>query len=159
MTAKEYLENYRRAQARADKLREKYDSLAEAYGDVGGQAFTEYHRAGISKPTERKVERAAAALEKWRAAQIHALEIRQDIYALLESLPVHEADIMVRRYVWLEIWEQIEQETGYTHSNVFKLHRQALRHTQENIDAGYIDEIRDDLDTYIKRRTWPAFTE
>lgn len=159
MTAREYLEQYREAQAWADKLREKYDSLAATYGDVGGTDYTSVRHVGISKPTERKVERAAAALEKWRAAQIHALEIRQDTYALLEALPCHEADIMVRRYVWLEIWEQIEQETGYTHSNVFKLHRQALRHTQENIDAGYIDEIRDDLDTYIKRRTWPAFTE
>ena len=156
MTAREYLEQYREAQARADRLREKYDSLVEAYGDVGGMDYTSERRAGISKPTERKVERAVSALEKWRRAQIHALEIRQNTYALLEALPCHEADIMVRRYVWLHTWEQIEQETDYTHSAVFRIHKQALPLVQDLIDNGVIELIKTDPGAYMDKyvNTW-----
>lgn len=156
MTAREYLEQYREAQAWADRLREKYDSLVAAYGDVGGMDYTSERRAGISKPTERKVERAVSALEKWRRAQLAALEIRQDVYALLEALPCNEADILIRRYVWLEKWEQIEQATGYTHAAAFRIHRQALPLVQDLIDNGVIEEIQNDLDAYIKKyvNTW-----
>ena len=156
MTAREYLEQYREAQAWADRLREKYDSLVAAYGDVGGMDYTSERRAGISKPTERKVERAVSALEKWRQAQLDALEIRQDTYALLEALPCHEADIMVRRYVWLHTWEQIEQETDYTHSAVFRIHKQALPLVQDLIDNGVIELIKTDLGAYMDKyvNTW-----
>ena len=154
MTARDYLEQYRQAQHKADRLKAKHNELVDSYGDVHGPAYTETHRAGTSRrsDTERTVERAAAMLEKWRRAQLDALEIRQDTYALLEALPCHECDIMVRRYVWLETWEQIEQETDYTHSAVFRIHRQALQLVQEYIDSGYLDEIHSDLGDYIKRR-------
>ena len=152
MTARDYLEKYKEAQHRADLLREKYDAIIGTFDAAGSTDYIGVRRAGINKPTERKVERAAAALEKWRRAQLDALEIRQDTYALLEALPCHECDVMVRRYVWLETWPQIEQGTGYTHSAVFRIHRRALQLVQEYIDSGYLDEIRSDLDSYIKRR-------
>lgn len=156
MTARDYLEQYQQAQRRADSLKEKYTDLVDAYGDINGPAYTESRRTGINKPTERKVERAQAVLEKWRRAQLDALEIRQDIYALLEALPCNEADILIRRYVWLEKWEQIEQATGYTHAAVFRIHRQALPLVQDLIDNGVIEEIQNDLDAYIKKyvNTW-----
>ena len=156
MTARDYLEQYQQAQRRADSLKAKYTDLVDAYGDISGPAYTECRRAGISKPTERKVERAQAVLEKWRRAQLDALEIRQNTFALLEALPPNEGDIMTRRYVWLQKWEQIEQETGYTHSNVFRIHRRALPLVQDLIDSGAIEEIQNDLDAYIKKyvNTW-----
>jgi hypothetical protein len=156
MTAKDYLERYRQAQDKADRLKAKYTELVDAYGDISGPTYTECRPAGISKPTERKVERAQAVLEKWRRAQLDALEIRQTIYWLLEALPTNESEIMTRRYAWLQIWEQIEQETGYTHSNVFRIHRRALPLVQDLIDSGAIEEIQNDLDAYIKKyvNTW-----
>ena len=156
MTARDYLAQYQQAQRRADSLKAKYTDLVNAYGDISGPAYTESRRTGINKPTERKVERAQAVLEKWRRAQLDALEIRQDIYALLEALPCHEAEILIRRYVWLEKWEQIEQHTGYTHAAVFRIHRQALPLVQDLIDNGVIEEIQNDLDAYIKKyvNTW-----
>lgn len=151
MTAREYLEQYREAQAWADRLREKYDSLVAAYGDVGGMDYTSERPAGISKPTERKVERAQAVLEKWRRAQLAALEIRQNVYALATALPCPESDILIERYVNLRTWEQIEAATEYSHCAVHKIHRQALQLLQDVIDNGALDLLRTDPDAYFSK--------
>lgn len=151
MTAREYLEQYRQAQSKADALRTKYNELVASYGDVGGQVFTESRRAGISKPTERKVEKAQRVFEAWRAAQIHALEIRQNVYALIAALPSKESQIMIERYLERKTWAQIEA-AGYTHGGVQRAHQHALQELQNLIDDGAIGEIEADLDAYIKRR-------
>ena len=152
MDAREYLEKHGQAQRKADKLKEKYEELRAAYDAIGGTDYTSVRHAGINKPTERKIEKAQAALEKWRRAQLDALEIRQNVYALIMALSCHEADILIERYINLQTWDQIEQATQYSRTAVFKIHRQALQHIQDNIDSGYLDEINANLDAYIKKR-------
>lgn len=160
MEAREYLERYRQAQNKADMLREKMEEARASYDIVGGPAFTEFRRAGISKPTERKVERAQRALEAWRAAQIHALEIRQNVFALIMALPCHDADVLIERYINLKTWEQVEAATSYSHCAVHKMHRRALQLVQDLIDGGALELLDADIDAYFSKyiNTWHYWT-
>ena len=151
MTAREYLERYRLAQNKADILLEKLEEARAGYDTVGGAAFTDHRHIGINKPTERKVEKVQAAADAWRRAQLDALEIRQNVFALIMALPCHESDVLIERYINLNTWERTEAAIGYSHCAAHKLHRRALQHTQELIDAGAVRLIETDLDAYMDK--------
>lgn len=148
MTAREYLEQYRQAQRKADSLREEYEETREKIGNVHAPAFSEYHHAGISKPTETLAEEVMAAGEIWKAAQLDALEIRQSVFWLIMALSGSENDVLYERYVNLRTWEAIKAATGYSHRAAYKIHRQALSAVQELLDEGAADLIKADFDAF-----------
>lgn len=134
MTAREFLESYLQAQHDADLLREKYDALRESYDGTGGSQFTESHSTGISKPTERKVEKAQRALEAWREAELDALEIRQNIFDVIIDLPMKLSDVLYYRYLQGYIWTEVCDIMGLSNTQAHKKHNDALRAVQEILD-------------------------
>jgi DNA-directed RNA polymerase specialized sigma subunit len=134
MDAREYLEQYEIAQGRADELRARYEELVAQYDCIGSSLGTEgVRRSEVSKPTERKVEKAQKAYEKWQLAALHAVDVRQQIYGTIMKLPIDEAEILALRFIELNTWEAIEAETGFCHSSVFRLCRHGLKLIQEEL--------------------------
>lgn len=151
MLAREFLEQYRAAQEKADALRARYDELIEQYEAVSNSFASDIHITGISKPTERKVEKAQAVYSKWQAAAINAIKVRQDVYALIAALPGKESALMYSRYIQLDKWEQIEAQADCCHSMALRIHQRSLQHLQELIDNGALDEIAADYGAFISK--------
>lgn len=134
MDAKCYLEKYRKAQYKADRLREKYEELAEQYDSVGCPLLSDGRGSGISKPTERKVEKTVAALERWQIAQLDALEIRQGIFEKVITIPGKECDILIERYINFQTWEKICEIVDCSKSAAHRMHHAGLQVIQGIID-------------------------
>ena len=127
MNAREFLDQYRTAYNKAAMLKEKLDQLKEEYTSVGGGIVPVKNGSGISKPTERKVERVQKAFDKWASAQLDAVEIRQEIFDVINKLDDSKlADVMWYRYLGLLTWEDVCDAVGYSWNSVHKMHRKGL---------------------------------
>ena len=125
MNAREFLDQYRTAYNKAARLKEKLEQLKEEYTSVGGGIIPVKNGSGINKPTERKVERVQKAFDKWASAQLDAVEIRQNIFDVINGIEDCKiADVMWFRYLGLLTWEEVCDAVGYSWCQVHKMHRQ-----------------------------------
>ena len=58
------------------------------------------------------------------------------IFDLISQIPGVEGEVLKRRYVDGEIWEDICEDVSYSWQGVFKIHRRALRKVQDLLDQG-----------------------
>ena len=127
MTAREFLDQYRTAYEKADRLKNRLDELREASERVGGSVILAKYENRISKPTERKAERVQEAFERWAAAQLDSVEIRQKIFEAISSLDdCKVADVLWYRYLGLFTWEEVCDAVGLSWCSVHKRHREGL---------------------------------
>ena len=127
MNAREFLDQYRTAYNKAARLKEKLNQLKEEYTSVGGGIILAKNGSNINKPTERKVERVQKAFDKWAAAQLDAVEIRQNIFDVINGIEDCKiADVMWFRYLGLLTWEEVCDAVGYSWCQVHKMHRKGL---------------------------------
>lgn len=135
MTAKEYLDRYRIAQGKADRLLARYKELREKYDAIGSSLSSDGHGSDINKPTERKVEKAATVYELWQDAELDAIEIRQALFSAINCInDFRLSDVLYQRYINLKTWAEIEAESEYSHTQVHQHHRDGLRLIQDHID-------------------------
>lgn len=129
MTAKEYLKQYEYAQKRADRLREEYETellkvdAVRSLSDNDGMP----HGSNISKPTENKAIRLADKALKWKAAELDAIEIRQEVFDVIYDIPGDEGELLYNRYIKLMFWKDIAEVMKYTERGIYKIHGRALR--------------------------------
>ena len=135
MTAKEYLDRYRIAQGKADRLLARYKELREKYDAIGSSLSSDGHGSDINKPTERKVEKAATVYELWQDAELDALEIRQALFSAIDCInDFRLSDVLYQRYINLKTWAQIGTESGYSRTQLHRHHNDALKLIQDHID-------------------------
>jgi len=135
MTAREFLDQYRVAYSKAARLEAKLDQLKEDYGSVQGGIVYASGKSGISKPTEQKVERVQAAFDKWANAQLDAVEIRQEIFEVINSIDdCKTADVLWYRYLGLLTWEEVCDAVGLSWYTVHKMHRKGLELIEQLIN-------------------------
>lgn len=128
MTAKEYLRQYEYADRRVRRLEAEYeqemlmvDAIRSASDNDGMP-----HGAGISKPTEERAIRLADSHLRLIQARIDAIEKRQEVFDLINSVDGIEGDLLFERYVKLRKWEEICVLLNYSWQGVHKVHRRAL---------------------------------
>lgn len=128
MTAKEYLRQYEYADRRVRRLEAEYeqemlmvDAIRSASDNDGMP-----HGAGISKPTEERAIRLADSHLRLIQARIDAIEKRQEVFDLINSIDGIEGDLLFERYVKLRKWEEICVLLNYSWQGVHKVHRRAL---------------------------------
>lgn len=127
MTAREFLDQYRIAYNRADRLKEKLDVIRSDYDAVHGGIVFVPCGSEISKPTERKIEKLQKTFDKWAAAQLHSVEIRQEIFEVISSLDdCKMSDILWFRYLGLLTWDEVCDAVGLSWCTVHRLHKQAV---------------------------------
>ena len=128
MTAKEYLKQYEYAQKRADRFREEYEAellkvdAVRSLSDNDGMP----HGSNISKPTEDQAIRLADKARRWKQAELDAIEIRQEVFDLIDSIDGIEGDVLYERYIKLHKWEAICVLLSYSWQGIHLVHRRAL---------------------------------
>lgn len=145
MTAKEYLDQYRKSQYRADRLYERYIESMESIDSVGSSSnYDVVHigkSAGIS-PTEKKAIQLSMKLDKWRNASLDALELRQEVFGLIYDIPGYGGDILYERYILLKNWEDVCDALSLSWSTVRSHHIKALDTVQERMEERNIIKER-----------------
>ena len=145
MDAKEYLRGIRQYQRRVD-----YELARAEQEDDRTRRITQILSADNVQRTavaEDKTGDAIAALVDWkRALEADAQEVADVCSELLRMLqyvknPVHH-EILFRRYVNGETFEQIADAMGYSIRNIGYRHGDALREFQEILN----DEAKRDYD-------------
>ena len=128
MTAKEYLKQYEYADRRVRRLEHEYeqemlmvDAIRSASDNDGMP-----HGAGISKPTEERAIRLADSHLRLIQARLDAIEKRQEVFDLINSIDGIEGDVLYQRYINLHKWEEICVLLHYSWQGIHLVHRRAL---------------------------------
>ena len=136
MTAREFLDQYRRAERIADRLQAEYEKellqidAVKSVSDMDGMP----HGTGINKTTEDKAIRLADKAMAWETAKLEAIEIRQEVFDLIWNIPDLEGDILYERYIELRKWADVCDTVHSSWSTVRAHHIKALKIVQEKIE-------------------------
>ena len=128
MTAKEYLKQYQYAVDRVRRYEEEYENellLIDAIRSASDNDGMP-HGSGISKPTEDKAIRLADRALRLTEARLEAIQIRQEVFDLIDSIDGIEGDVLYQRYVNLHKWEEICVLLHYSWQGIHLVHRRAL---------------------------------
>lgn len=127
MTAKEYLsqaykmdKRIRIIEAKAEKLRSAIEYSPPSLSGTGGGSSADRMPDTISKIMEYEQ----------RAAELRALYVEKYIEidkAIRSVQSPTQREVLERRYLLYQKWEQIAEEMHYSSENVFKLHGKALQ--------------------------------
>lgn len=128
MTAKEFLRQYEYADRKVRRLETEYhdelimvDAIRSASDNDGMP-----HGSGISKPTENKAVRLADRALRLTEARLEAIQIRQEVFDLIDSINGIEGDVLYQRYINLHKWEEICVLLHYSWQGIHLIHRRAL---------------------------------
>lgn len=136
-TAKEYLRQYEEATRKAQRLKTEYDRELELIDSVrstlGGDGMP--HGSGISRRVEDQAIRLSEKARDLKDAETAALDKRQQIFEVINSIEGIEGEVLYERYINLHRWEEICVLVHYSWNGVHKAHRRALAIVQEIIDS------------------------
>ena len=136
MTAKEYLRQYEYATRRIKRLEAELEEetllidVVRSVSDNDGMP----HGSGISKPTEERAIRLADKRLRLVQARLDAVEIRQNVYDVIERIGGDEADVLYQRYILLKTWDKVCESVFYSWYKVNHLHRDALEKVDKIIN-------------------------
>lgn len=134
MKAKEYLKQYEYADKYARRLKEEYIREKELIDAVSFNTDGMPHGSNISKPTENKAIKLSAAFQRWKAAEVDAIEKRQAVFERIKAVPGIEGDVLYERYIRLRKWEEICIILHYSWNGIHRAHRRALRIIEEGME-------------------------
>ncbi|MBQ4424566.1 MAG: hypothetical protein II882_02380 [Lachnospiraceae bacterium] len=84
---------------------------------------------------ESTMEKIEEVERRFQRAKDMALKALEQLWDLIDSLADYDQKIIIcMRYYNGFTWEKIERETGWSNSQVFRLHRLALRDLQKTVD-------------------------
>ena len=137
MTAKEFLKQYEYADRRAKRLRAEYERELEMIDAVRSLSNNDGmpHGSGTSKPTEDKAIKLVDKRMKYLDKEMEAIEIRQKVFDVVNSIDGVEGDLLMERYINLRKWEEICVELHYSWRGIHKVHGRALRLVEECIEV------------------------
>ena len=128
MTAKEYLKQYEYAVDRVRRYEEEYENELALIDAIRSASDNDGmpHGSGIGKPTEDKAVRLADRALRLTEARLEAIQIRQEVFDLIDSIDGIEGDVLYQRYVNLHKWEEICVLLHYSWQGIHLIHRRAL---------------------------------
>lgn len=140
MTAKQFLKQYEYANRRALRLKAEYERESELIDSVrstlGGDGMP--HGRGISKTVEDRAIRLSEKAMRWKAAELDAIEVRQQVFDMIADISGVEGDILYERYVNLRQWEEICVLVHYSWVQTHEYHKRALRIVQDRIEPNIV---------------------
>ncbi len=135
MTAKEYLRQYEKAEHRARRYREEYESeslLIDAIRSLSNNDGMP-HGSGISRPTEEKALRLVDKRLRLIDAEAEAVQIRQELFDFIDRIDGVEGAILYEKYINLLTWEEVCCKVGYSWAQTHRYHRRALAIVAEKL--------------------------
>lgn len=136
MTAKEYLRQYEYVANRVHRLEREYEEerikidAVRSVSDNDGMP----HGSGISKPTEEKAIRLADKLQRLVDARLEAVEVRQNIFDVIDKVGGEAAEVLYQRYILLKKWSDVCDSVYWSWFKVSGLHRKGLEEVEQLIN-------------------------
>lgn len=128
MTVKEYLQQYENAARVARRLKREYENELEQIDNIrsglGGDGTP--RGSGTSRSVEEKAIRLADKALEWKTAELEAIQLRQEIFDVINTVPDEMGDVLYERYINLKSWSEVAKAVGYSKSRTHTLHRKAL---------------------------------
>lgn len=128
MNAKEYLKQYEYAHKKALRYKAEYEAELELVDSVrstlGGDGMP--HGSGVSRKVEDQAIRLADKALKWKDAEMSAISKRQEVFDVIHSIEGIEGDVLYRKYINLQTWEEIAEALHYTVRGIQYAHGRAL---------------------------------
>lgn len=124
---KQYLLRYRQAEREVQLLMEEKERLLALATRVTPSYSGEAKGSGSGSRIESSAEKLDACRRKLDAAVCRALDIRQEIDALIQAVPEWKLrELLTRRYILGQKWEQVAWEMDLEFRQVFRVHNYAL---------------------------------
>ena len=137
MTITGYLEQYRNADRRAKKLRKEYEEqkkrIDEIRSPLGSDGLP--HGSGISKIVEERAIRLADKLLEYEDAELDALELRQEVFDVIDHIDGIEGEVLYEKYVNLKTWENVADSVHVNERTVYKIRIRALKKLKRYIEG------------------------
>ena len=147
---KKYLKSYRFICNRIKSLERQIEELRESKSQAKTQEITDMpHGSGkmsdlsdyIDK-LERLEEKASYKCEEKRQKKI---EIENTIMDISDDI---ESDVLYKRYIMLEGWNDIAEELGYCERQIYRIHGQAL-HSMKLVEQQESTENTDNMSVNV----------
>lgn len=128
MTAREFLEQYEEAVRVIRRCEREYRDeqmlidTVRSLSDNDGMP----HGSGISKPTEAKAVRLADKMLKIVQARLDAIEIRQEVFDVVNRVEGVPGDVLYERHIKLKKWNDIYKYLNYSETQTWRFYNMGL---------------------------------
>lgn len=126
MNAKQFLKQYEEANNKAVQRRREYEKQHELIGSLSVKMDGMPRGSGISNPTERDALRLVDRHLSLIQAEQDAINLRQEVYEVVDKIPGIEGRVLYERYIELHKWEEICILLHYSWQGIHKVHKRAL---------------------------------
>lgn len=124
---KQYLLRYRQAEREVRLLMEEKEQLESMATRITPSYSGEARGSSEGSRIESSAEKLDACRRKLDAAVCRALDIRQEIDALIQAVPEWKLrELLTRRYILGQKWEQVAWEMSLEFRWVLRLHGMAI---------------------------------
>lgn len=136
MTAKEFLKQYEYAAKRVRRLEEELNDerlmidAVRSLSDNDGMP----HGSGISKPVEERAIRLADKLLELSNARLDAIEVRRQVFDVVQKVDGVPGDVLFARYIKLMKWDDVSEYVHYSWKWTLHFHRIGLDIVSELIE-------------------------
>lgn len=127
LTAREFLEQYGEAERQVRRLKNEYEKELQLIDSLGSGGDGTPRGSAISRTTENKALRLAAALSEWERAKEDALEVRQEVFRVVHKVPGVAGDVLYKRFIDLKQWEEVADEVGYSLRQTYRIYEDGLK--------------------------------
>lgn len=116
MTAKEFLKQYEYAARRVQRLEQELNDerlmidAVRSLSDNDGLP----HGTGISKPVEERAIRLADKLAELVQARLDAIELRREVFDIVQKVDGVPGDVLFARYIKLMKWDDVSEYVHYS---------------------------------------------
>lgn len=141
MNAITFLEQYEYADRRVKRLEREYEEQRIMIDAIRSTSDNDGmpHGTNTGKPTEDKAIKLSDKLSELTDARLDAIQIRQQVFDFVDTIPGVEGDALHRRYVLLQRWETIAEELHYSRRGIFDVRTRALRMAEEELNGNVTD--------------------
>ena len=91
------------------------------------------HGSGISKPTEDRAIRLADKLSELVQARLEAIELRREVFNVVQKVDGVPGDVLFARYIKLMKWDEVSAYVNYSWKWTHHYHRIGLEIVSELI--------------------------
>jgi len=136
LTAKEFLKQYEYAARRVKRLEQELNDerlmidAVRSLSDNDGLP----HGTGISKPVEERAIRLADKLGELAQARLDAVEIRREVFRVVQKVDGLPGDVLFARYIQLMEWAEVCRTVNYSWGSVHRFHKIGLEAVSKIIE-------------------------
>lgn len=136
MTAREFLNQYRNADAVVRRYKEVYRTVMLSIDTIRSLSDNDGmpHGSGISKPVEDKAIRLIEASESYLIAIETAELIKKQVLDVINQVPDEPGEVLYQRYILLKSWREVALNVGYSLRRTHDFHKKALREVEHCIE-------------------------